>query len=117
MAICVATFSCGFSIAIQHLERPLDCLPGSPLQLLKDLYSTDRPPSSRVLRAKRKFDPCIENHASWLKIRNANDSHCQGREELFDHERESDADLSLWNKLREPVRMPCKLRGRMVGDC
>ena len=45
--------------------------------------------------AKRKFDPYIENQARWLKVRNPDYSQWQGREELFDRERESDPDLFL----------------------
>ena len=47
--------------------------------------------------AKRKFDPYIENQASWLKIRNTNYSEWEGRQELFERERESDPDLFLWD--------------------
>jgi ATP-dependent DNA ligase len=47
--------------------------------------------------AKRKFDPYIENQAKWLKIRNTACLQWVGREELFDRERESDPDLSLWD--------------------
>jgi bifunctional non-homologous end joining protein LigD len=47
--------------------------------------------------AKRKFDPYIENQASWVKIRNTKYSQWEGREELFERERESDPDLSLWD--------------------
>jgi bifunctional non-homologous end joining protein LigD len=47
--------------------------------------------------AKRKFDPYIENQASWLKIRNTNYSQWAGREELFDRERDTDPDFSLWD--------------------
>ena len=47
--------------------------------------------------AKRKFDPYIEDQASWLKIRNTNYSQWAGREELFNREREVDPDLSLWD--------------------
>jgi ATP-dependent DNA ligase len=46
--------------------------------------------------AKRKFDPYLPDQASWLKIRNTAYSQWEGREELFDRERESDPDLSLW---------------------
>jgi bifunctional non-homologous end joining protein LigD len=45
--------------------------------------------------AKGRFDH--ENQASWLKIRNTNYSQWEGREELFDGERDSDPDLSLWD--------------------
>jgi len=47
--------------------------------------------------AKRKFDPYIENQASWLKIRNTNYSQWAGRQELFDRERESDPDFQVWD--------------------
>ena len=47
--------------------------------------------------AKRKFDPYLPEQASWLKIRNTNYSQWQGRQELFDREREADPDLSLWD--------------------
>jgi bifunctional non-homologous end joining protein LigD len=47
--------------------------------------------------AKRRYDPYIENQASWLKIRNTSYSQWQGREALFNRERESDPDLSLWD--------------------
>ena len=43
--------------------------------------------------AKRKFDPYIEKQASWLKIRNTSYSQWEGREELFERERESDPDV------------------------
>jgi bifunctional non-homologous end joining protein LigD len=45
--------------------------------------------------AKRKFDPYLPDQVSWLKIRNTSYSQWEGREELFDRERESDPDLSL----------------------
>src|SRR5579864_4477158 len=48
--------------------------------------------------AKCKFDPYIEKQASWLKIRNTSYSQWEGREELFERERESDPDLSLWDQ-------------------
>ena len=47
--------------------------------------------------AKRKFDPYLPDLASWLKVRNRNYSQWEGREELFERERESDPDLSLWD--------------------
>ncbi len=37
--------------------------------------------------AKRKPDPYLPEHASWLKIRNQNYSQWVGREELFERER------------------------------
>jgi hypothetical protein len=48
--------------------------------------------------AKRKFDPYTEKQVSWLKIRNTSYSQWEGHEELFDRERESDPDLSLWDE-------------------
>jgi hypothetical protein len=47
--------------------------------------------------AKRKFEPYLSDKASWLKIRNTNYSQWEGREDLFEHERQSDPDLSLWD--------------------
>jgi ATP-dependent DNA ligase len=47
--------------------------------------------------AKKMGDPYLQDQASWIKIRNTNYSQWQGREELFDRERESDPDLSLWD--------------------
>jgi len=47
--------------------------------------------------AKRKFDPYLQDKASWLKIRNTNYSQWEGREDLFERERDSDPDLSLWD--------------------
>ena len=47
--------------------------------------------------AKRKYDPYLPGQASWLKIRNTNYSQWEGREELFDRERESDPDLTIWD--------------------
>jgi hypothetical protein len=46
--------------------------------------------------AKRKFDPYLQGQASWFKIRNRSYSQWEGREELFERERESDPDFSLW---------------------
>ena len=48
--------------------------------------------------AKRKYDPYLPNKASWLKIRNTDYSQWEGREQLFEHERESDPDLHLWDQ-------------------
>ena len=39
--------------------------------------------------AKRKFDSYIESQASWLKIRNTNYTQWEGREDLFEREREA----------------------------
>jgi bifunctional non-homologous end joining protein LigD len=47
--------------------------------------------------AKRQGDPYLPEHASWLKIRNHDYSQWQGREELFERERESDPDVRLWD--------------------
>ena len=42
--------------------------------------------------AKRKGDPYLPDHATWLKIRNRNYSQWAGREKLFERERVSDPD-------------------------
>jgi bifunctional non-homologous end joining protein LigD len=47
--------------------------------------------------AKRKFDAYLPDRASWLKIRNPSYSQWEGREALFERERESDPDFSLWD--------------------
>ena len=47
--------------------------------------------------AKRKFDPYLPDQASWLKIRNRSYSQWEGREELFERERERDPDDFLWD--------------------
>jgi hypothetical protein len=47
--------------------------------------------------AKRKGDPYLPEQASWLKIRNKNYSQWNGREELFERERETSPNLVLWN--------------------
>jgi hypothetical protein len=48
--------------------------------------------------AKRKFDPYLEHHANWLKIRNRYYSQWIGREELFARERDgSPDDEQLWH--------------------
>lgn len=46
--------------------------------------------------AKRKFDPYLSDQARWLKIRNTSYSQWHGREDLFERERDSDSDFSLW---------------------
>lgn len=46
--------------------------------------------------AKRKYDP-YSPEASWLKIRNPNYTQWEGREELFERERERDPDIPLWD--------------------
>jgi bifunctional non-homologous end joining protein LigD len=48
--------------------------------------------------AKRKSDPYLPEHTSWLKIRNQNYSQWAGREELFEREREIEPDFELWNR-------------------
>lgn len=47
--------------------------------------------------AKRKFDPYLAGQAEWLKIRNTSYSQWETRQDLFERERESDPDLSLWD--------------------
>jgi hypothetical protein len=46
--------------------------------------------------AKRKYDPYLAEHTTWLKIRNPRYSQWAGREELFEHERKADPDLQGW---------------------
>ena len=61
--------------------------------------------------AKRKYDPYIANQTSWLKIRNTSYSQWEGREELFDRERDSDPDLSIWDgcvRVRTGMKTPGK---------
>lgn len=48
--------------------------------------------------AKRKSDPYLPEHATWLKIRNHNYSQWAGREELFERERGSDPDFQVWDQ-------------------
>jgi bifunctional non-homologous end joining protein LigD len=48
--------------------------------------------------AKRKADPYLEGHASWLKIRNREYSQWAGREELFERERGGDPDFQVWDR-------------------
>lgn len=46
--------------------------------------------------AKRKSDPYLSEHASWLRIRNKDYSQWVGREELFERERDGDSDFRVW---------------------
>lgn len=43
--------------------------------------------------AKCQSEPYLPEHASWLKIRNQSYSQWQGREQLFERERETDPDF------------------------
>jgi hypothetical protein len=45
--------------------------------------------------AKRKSDPYLHEHATWLKIRDQ--EYWVGREELFERERGSDPDFQMWD--------------------
>ena len=47
--------------------------------------------------AKRKYDPYIVDEAQWVKIRNTAYSQWEGREKLFEREREIDPDIYLWD--------------------
>ena len=47
--------------------------------------------------AKRKADPYLPDHATWLKIRNREYSQWVGREELFERERGGDPDFQVWD--------------------
>ncbi len=46
--------------------------------------------------AKRKADPYLSEHATWLKIRNREYSQWVGREELFERERGTNPDFGGW---------------------
>jgi bifunctional non-homologous end joining protein LigD len=48
--------------------------------------------------AKRKSDPYLEEHATWLKIRNRDYSQWAGREQLFERERGGDPDFQVWDE-------------------
>jgi len=48
--------------------------------------------------AKRKSDPYLSEHATWLKIRNHNYSQWIGREALFERERGRDPDFQVWDE-------------------
>ena len=47
--------------------------------------------------AKRKGDPYLPEHTSWLKIRNLSYSQWQNREELFERERATHPDFEVWS--------------------
>jgi bifunctional non-homologous end joining protein LigD len=47
--------------------------------------------------AKRKSDPYLPEHGTWLKIRNQEYSQWVGREELFERKRGVDPDFQLWD--------------------
>ena len=47
--------------------------------------------------AKRKGDPYLPEHTSWLKIRNLSYSQWQNREELFERERAIHPDFEVWS--------------------
>ena len=56
--------------------------------------------------AKRKSDPHLPERATWLEIRNYDDSQWVGREELFERERGSGPDFQVWGEcvlVCEPV--------------
>jgi ATP-dependent DNA ligase len=48
--------------------------------------------------AKRKSDPYLLEHATWLKIRNQGYSQWVGREELFERERGADPEMAGWDE-------------------
>jgi ATP-dependent DNA ligase len=89
----------------ERKHRLRSILPSGGRVLYCDHVERDRKSLFRVacdndlegIVAKQKFDPYIENQASWLKIRNTNYSQWEGREEFFNRERESDLDLSPWD--------------------
>ena len=47
--------------------------------------------------AKRKSDPYLLDHATWLKIRNTDYTQWIRREELFERERGGDSDFHVWD--------------------
>jgi bifunctional non-homologous end joining protein LigD len=63
--------------------------------------------------AKRKGDPYLQEHATWLKIRNYSYSQWVGREELFERERGSDPDFTVWDSCAVACR-GWKALSRMV---
>jgi len=52
--------------------------------------------------AKRKSDPYLPEHATWLKIRNKNYSQWVGREELFERERSSNPACDTYAQKTQP---------------
>ena len=48
--------------------------------------------------AKRRSDPYLLEHATWLKIRNHDYSQWVGREELFEREGGNDPDVRFWDE-------------------
>jgi bifunctional non-homologous end joining protein LigD len=48
--------------------------------------------------AKRKSEPYLPDHTTWLKIRNHDYSQWVGRAELFERERGSDPDFQVWDE-------------------
>lgn len=48
--------------------------------------------------AKRKADPYLPEHASWLKVRNREYSQWIGREGLFERERGTEPDFAIWSQ-------------------
>jgi hypothetical protein len=61
--------------------------------------------------AKRRGDPDLSEHATWLKIRNQNYSEWTGREELFERERAVEPNSNcgipaLWPQWQRGVRKP-----------
>ena len=47
--------------------------------------------------AKHKFGPYLEDAAQWFKIRNRKYSQWAGSEKFFEHERNVDPDIFLWD--------------------
>ena len=73
-------------------------------------------PAARSVVAKRKVDPYLEYHTSWLKIRNRSYSQWVGREKLFERERGGDPDFQVWDGRalachRALLRLGCPLQG------
>ena len=70
--------------------------------------------------AKRKSDPYLVEHASWLKVRNHSYSQWAGREELFERERQREPDVppapSSADFPRECIRRSRPLPGTSMGS-
>jgi len=64
------------------------------------------------IAAKRKLDPYLPGHTTWLKIRNQNYSQWVGHEELFERERSAVPDFTIWDE----CVLACAEAESAVGD-
>ena len=87
---------CGCTLRV--MERPCTSLPARTTWKASSLSAS--------------ADPYIANQTSWLKIRNTSYSQWEGREELFDRERDSDPDLSIWDGCVPACRTGMKTPGK-----